>query len=82
MKKMYGKLLSFVLAIAMVFSVPVVSDAAVASSVDKSDIVILYDNDVHCEVDGYVEMATIKKSCSHRVSMCHWYPVEILYREE
>lgn len=61
MKKMYGKLLSFVLAMAMVFSVPVVSDAAVVSSVDKSDIVILYDNDVHCEVDGYVEMATIKK---------------------
>lgn len=61
MKKMYGKLLSFVLAMAMVFSVPVVSDAAVVSSVDKSDIVILYDNDVHCEVDGYVEMAAIKK---------------------
>ena len=61
MKKMYGKLLSFVLAMAMVFSVPVVSDAAIVSSVDKSDIVILYDNDVHCEVDGYVEMAAIKK---------------------
>ena len=61
MKKMYGKLLSFVLAMAIVFSVPVVSDAAVVSSVDKSDIVILYDNDVHCEVDGYVEMAAIKK---------------------
>ena len=61
MKKMYGKLLSFVLAMAMVFSVPVVSDAAVVSSVDKSDIVILYDNDVHCEVDGYIEMAAIKK---------------------
>ena len=61
MKKMYGKLLSFVLAMAMVFSVPVVSDAAVVSSVDKSDIVVLYDNDVHCEVDGYVEMAAIKK---------------------
>ena len=61
MKKMYGKLLSFVLAMAMVFSVPVVSNAAEAPSVNKSDIVVLYDNDVHCEVDGYVEMAAIKK---------------------
>lgn len=61
MKKMYGKLLSIVLSMVMIFSLPVVSDAAVVSGVDKSDIVILYDNDVHCEVDGYVEMAAIKK---------------------
>ena len=25
-----------------------------------SDIVILYDNDVHCAVDGYAEMAALK----------------------
>lgn len=61
MKKMYGRLLSFVLAVSMVFSVSVTADAAVVTSVNKSDIVILYDNDVHCEVDGYVEMAAIKK---------------------
>ena len=61
MKKIYGKVLSFVLAMAMMFTVPVVTDAAVVTGVDKSDIVILYDNDVHCEVDGYVEMAAIKK---------------------
>lgn len=61
MKKMYGKLLSFVLAVSIVFSVPVTVDAAVVTGVNKSDIVILYDNDVHCEVDGYVEMAAIKK---------------------
>lgn len=61
MKKMYGKLLSFVLAVSMVFSVPATVDAAVVTGVNKSDIVILYDNDVHCEVDGYVEMAAIKK---------------------
>lgn len=61
MKKIYGKVLSFVLAMAMLFTAPVVTDAAVVTGVDKSDIVILYDNDVHCEVDGYVEMAAIKK---------------------
>ena len=61
MKKMYGKLLSFVLAMAMVFSVPVVSNAAEAPSVNKSDIVVLYDNDVHCEVDNYEDMAALKK---------------------
>ena len=61
MKKMYGKLLSFVLAMAMVFSAPVVSNAAEAPSVNKSDIVVLYDNDVHCEVDNYEDMAALKK---------------------
>ena len=61
MKKMYGKLLSFVLAMAMMFSVPVVSEAAEAPSVNKSDIVILYDNDVHCAVDSYEDMAALKK---------------------
>ena len=43
MKKRYGKLLSFALAITMMFSVPVVTNAAEAPSVNKSDIVILYD---------------------------------------
>ena len=40
MKKRYGKLLSFALAITMMFSVPVVTNAAEAPSVNKSDIVI------------------------------------------
>lgn len=61
MRKMYGRVLSFVLAVSMVFSASVPVDAAVVTGVNKGDIVILYDNDVHCEVDGYVEMAEIKK---------------------
>lgn len=61
MKKMYGKVLSFVLAMAMMFTAPVVTEAADAPSVNKSDIVILYDNDVHCAVDGYEDMAALKK---------------------
>lgn len=61
MKKMYGKVLSFVLAMAMMFTVPVVTEAADAPSVNKSDIVILYDNDVHCAVDGYEDMSALKK---------------------
>lgn len=61
MKKIYGKLLSFVLAIVMVFSVPVMSEAADAPSVNQGDIVILYDNDVHCNVEKYEDMAALKK---------------------
>ena len=33
---------------------------AVAGSVRTHDIVILYDNDVHCSVDGYAKMAALK----------------------
>lgn len=61
MKKMYAKLLSFFLIVSMVFGVPATAEAAKVPSVKKSDIVILYDNDVHCNVDGYEDMAAVKK---------------------
>lgn len=61
MKKVYGKLLSFALMVTMAFSMPVTTQAEVASSVGKNDIVILYDNDVHCNVDSYEDMAALKK---------------------
>ncbi len=31
-----------------------------SSAKADTDIVILYDNDVHCSVDGYAEMAALK----------------------
>ena len=61
MKKVYGKLLSFALMVTMTFSTPVATQAEVVSSVGKNDIVILYDNDVHCNVDSYEDMAALKK---------------------
>lgn len=61
MKKVYGKLLSFALMVTMTFSTPVTTQAEVVSSVGKNDIVILYDNDVHCNVDSYEDMAALKK---------------------
>lgn len=61
MKKVYGKLLSFALMVTMTFSTPVITQAEVVSSVGKNDIVILYDNDVHCNVDSYEDMAALKK---------------------
>ena len=62
MKKMYGKVLSFVIAMAMLLTAaPVMTEAADVPKVNKSDIVILYDNDVHCAVDKYESMAALKK---------------------
>lgn len=61
MKKVYGKLLSFALMVTMTFSTPVTTQAEVVSSVGKNDIIILYDNDVHCNVDSYEDMAALKK---------------------
>ena len=61
MKKVYGKLLSFALMVTITFSTPVTTQAEVVSSVGKNDIVILYDNDVHCNVDSYEDMAALKK---------------------
>lgn len=61
MRKMYGKLLSFALMITIAWNVPVTAKAENVSSVGKNDIVILYDNDVHCNVDSYEDMAALKK---------------------
>lgn len=62
MKKMYGKVLSFVLAMAMLLTAaPFQAEAADVPKVNKSDIVILYDNDVHCAVDKYEDMKALKK---------------------
>ncbi len=58
---MYGKLLSFALMITIAWNVPVTAKAENVSSVGKNDIVILYDNDVHCNVDSYEDMAALKK---------------------
>lgn len=61
MKKMYGKLLSFALMITIALNMPVTAKAENVSSVGKNDIVILYDNDVHCNVDSYEDMVALKK---------------------
>ncbi len=68
MKKVYGKLLSLALIVAMAFSVPVTAEAETTSSVGKNDIVILYDNDVHCNVDGYEDMAALKKEMQEQTN--------------
>ncbi len=61
------KRLSFLLLIAAAAvscspkATPAGSGKAAPSSVGRTnDIVILYDNDVHCSVDGYAEMAAMK----------------------
>ncbi len=40
---------------------PAVATVSPADDVSLGDIVILYDNDVHCAVDGYASMAALKK---------------------
>ncbi len=37
-----------------------------ADSITSSDIVILYDNDVHCAVDGYAGLAALKKDMKEK----------------
>ena len=52
------KILSVVLSIVLILGIlPTMSFA----SSNKQDIVILYENDVHCEVSGYTKLAAMKK---------------------
>lgn len=48
-----------------VTTVPVESTAP-ADSISKGDIVILYDNDVHCAVDGYASIAALKEDMKEK----------------
>lgn len=66
-KRLKNVVVSF-LAVALLAVTPVIpADRALAAessspadSVTSSDIVILYDNDVHCAVDGYASLAALK----------------------
>lgn len=60
-KKKCCRLVSAMLSLILMFSAVTVTDAAEVAKTNKSDIVILYDNDVHCAVDGYEDMAALKK---------------------
>ncbi len=60
MKKKHLRLLSLALMLTLVLC-PVTAEADTTSAVNKNDIVILYDNDVHCNVEGYEDMAALKK---------------------
>lgn len=72
--KIFGKLkksLIALLAFSLLFAIPgqiwaaeatttIPATVAPADDVSSGDIVILYDNDVHCAVDGYANMAALK----------------------
>ena len=49
-----------ILALAMVFSFVFSGLAVQAEEAKSEDIVILYENDVHCAVDGYTKLAAMK----------------------
>ncbi len=71
-KKNCRRFVSAMLSLLLLFSTVTVTDAAEVPKVNKSDIVILYDNDVHCAVDSYEDMAALKqkmKSQSKYVSV-------------
>ncbi len=69
----FQKVLSVLLAVALVFGMSGVPSQLVqaattttaattpADSVTSGDIVILYDNDVHCAVDGYASISALKQ---------------------
>ena len=54
---MKKKLIAMILCALMIISVLPASVLAL----DTGDIVILYENDVHCEVEGYSKLAAMKK---------------------
>lgn len=77
----FHKLLSVLLAVALVLGMSGVptqfaqaeeataaTTKSVTDDVNSDDIVILYDNDVHCAVDGYANIAALKKDMQTKTS--------------
>lgn len=59
---MKRRIITFIISILMLLSIFTVP-AATAQAADKNtdDIIILYENDVHCAVEGYSKLAAMKK---------------------
>lgn len=69
------KLLSGLLLAAMLITMPAVSqitaqaaDSSPMAQVEKGDIVILFDNDAHCAVQGYAKMKALKNEALQKTS--------------
>ena len=61
---MKNKVIATILSLIMVISALTVS----VSAIDNNDIVILYENDVHCTVEGYSKLSAMKKELKESYS--------------
>ena len=60
MKKLYKRIITFSIVLCMALSV----FTGVVYAADTDTVVILYENDVHCAVEGYSKLAAMKKELS------------------
>mgnify|MGYP003315602394 CR=1 FL=1 len=56
---MKNKRISMITCTALLFSITTLSGCFQTTKKDHEDIVILYENDVHCAVDGYSKIAAM-----------------------
>ena len=61
---MKNKVIATILCLILVISALPVS----VSAIDNDDIVILYENDVHCTVEGYSKLSAMKKELKESYS--------------
>ena len=61
---MKNKVIATILSLIMVISALPVS----VSAINNDDIVILYENDVHCTVEGYSKLSAMKKELKESYS--------------
>ena len=65
---MKKRIVSLVLSALMVFCIFPMETFAVQ---DQEDIIILYENDVHCTVEGYSKLSAMKKELQERFPFWH-----------
>ena len=58
---MKNKLIAMILCLVLLVGVLPISPVVAEAAVNTDDIVILYENDVHCMVEGYTKLSALKK---------------------
>ena len=59
MQKMKNKII--IMIVALLLTINLLPISALATNANTDDIIILYENDVHCIVDGYSKLSAMKK---------------------
>lgn len=76
---MKNKILTVMVALFLVINLFPVS--VFAAELNDDDIIILYENDVHCEVTGYSKLSAMKKELQKNMHMLVWFPAVITFKE-
>ena len=71
---MKNRIISLILT--MLIVIGLLPTSALAEEIKSEDIVILYENDVHCVVEGYSKLSAMKKELNEKKLLNDYKPIK------